>query len=1302
MKRGVRRWLSFLVVSSLVVFLSIAGCSSGGGGGSQSPQKAETEYQPPYTGPVVGSYLTYDKDVDGTPDYKDPFPGDATKKTLPALDEAETSNSGFNNNLGQAKVTGASYPQLITGAIDSSAINVGSGTADEDYYKFNAKAGDRVSVVVFKGNLSGDAWNPQLDKTSIFNPVLQLVDGTGSPVLTQAPIAAANSGFTSGIGFEVPVDGEYVFVVSDLNIKETTYSYPYVVKIFKDADFDGVSDDNENCLGMNPNSPDTDNDGIGDASEFYAYLYASSGSVVNWWDFEGDGIPNWYDVDSDSDKIPDRLEGSGDVDVDGISNFLDLDSDGNDVPDESEAVSYLKPVDTDGDGVPDFLDTDDDNDGIPDSIDPNRLTKATPSDITKVAGRLMVTRVAAVVNSGAAELDNTLRPGDSFVLEGDGFTATSKVAFPSINGLKAVLVTYVDANTLKGTVPADASSGQLFVADGDKVSNAAGINVISTSDPVIYSVSNAVPGAMATITGANFGTGNTTVSFGGVSATGMANKTTISVTVPLNAVTGEVRVIGANAISNPLGVMVRRVISGTITPPAGSAVALNTTTVDYGIGPDEFTTPAVSGTFTVQVLNGEPDVLHLLYSENDNPDRPGGGVFMTAQVLPGDSTVTISPTSTAVQMIFSGLSIGTTIATASHSAARTIISGAPEVAELAAYISSQLNSKKYLVANFDDSLLIDKYKSALIAANTAVKSAITSGAITAAKVSQKTVYNTVATVTPGEQYDVSVYETASARGNITVENDSQLYLSTKMTSPDGKRTFQKHVSGYYDRNMLGPQGGWVYWADTKEYDQPRFHSATVEVVTPGVLDPLGPSEVVRSIGFKTYMDRVALPAINEAAKYAFKSQIETNFMLELFVTYGGDTINNFMDKLSNKDVLGAFAIPLEIMKNDVLSVPPPGPITKKLVERYAKGQLEAVIKKLTIKFGEKFIPVVGQIKAGLEIVGSGTTIIGVGKAVQDFSSTPGKLTYDVKFPLEITGVKPSCCLNTSDLKMFLLTGTGFAPIIEGLVFTNEVYPEVFFPTDVAGVVKYIKSDGTAMSVAVDGKIGSGTIKVKHGGAEAVSTVSIQVVDATTLTSLAPDNGTEGAIVKIYGCGFDENLSGNSVTFAGTGSDRLNATVTGKGDGYIVVVAPKGVKTGPVRVAAKGTTSNDLMFTVKVSATTITFGDNGAATDDTYALYVDNKLIYTMPSPVTSTSHNVDLTAGTHTVKLIGITAPDSIGTYFISFSSNITVVSGSGQSGSDLTAGVVKVWTINVAPSVAKTVSKQTPLQLDKIKIWRE
>lgn len=118
---------------------------------------------------------------------------------------------------------------------------------------------------------------------------------------------------------------------------------------------------------------DSDSDNIPDSLEGTA-------------DFDDDGVPNYLDPDSDNDTIPDAIESAADRDGDGIRNFLDIDSDNDGLIDSTEArlsavVGSIdgfvdesrRPVDTDADSIPDYLDHDSDNDGIPDLIENNSL-----------------------------------------------------------------------------------------------------------------------------------------------------------------------------------------------------------------------------------------------------------------------------------------------------------------------------------------------------------------------------------------------------------------------------------------------------------------------------------------------------------------------------------------------------------------------------------------------------------------------------------------------------------------------------------------------------------------------------------------------------------------------------------------------------------------------------------------------------------------------------------------------------------------------------------------------------------------
>lgn len=87
---------------------------------------------------------------------------------------------------------------------------------------------------------------------------------------------------------------------------------------------------------------DANGDGVIDVVDLELYIFDLTR------DSDGDGIPDYSDVDDDNDGAPDLIEGG-------------LDLDGNGFPDS--------PADFDNDGVPDYLDIDSDNDGIADTVE---------------------------------------------------------------------------------------------------------------------------------------------------------------------------------------------------------------------------------------------------------------------------------------------------------------------------------------------------------------------------------------------------------------------------------------------------------------------------------------------------------------------------------------------------------------------------------------------------------------------------------------------------------------------------------------------------------------------------------------------------------------------------------------------------------------------------------------------------------------------------------------------------------------------------------------------------------------------
>lgn len=96
-------------------------------------------------------------------------------------------------------------------------------------------------------------------------------------------------------------------------------------------------------------------------------------------DTDGDGVPDYLDLDSDNDSLYDVDEagiynGDGDINGDGKGDLLDADGDGIlDLYDNNNSVFGTSvrafAQDTDADGIPDYLELDSNNDGIKDIKD---------------------------------------------------------------------------------------------------------------------------------------------------------------------------------------------------------------------------------------------------------------------------------------------------------------------------------------------------------------------------------------------------------------------------------------------------------------------------------------------------------------------------------------------------------------------------------------------------------------------------------------------------------------------------------------------------------------------------------------------------------------------------------------------------------------------------------------------------------------------------------------------------------------------------------------------------------------------
>ncbi|MEO6314229.1 MAG: T9SS type A sorting domain-containing protein [Chitinophagaceae bacterium] len=311
----------------------------------------------------------FDTDLDGIPDYLDL---DSDNDGIPDVVEA----GGVDAN-GDGKIDNYTDPDNdgLSQNVDASTGVAGSG---------NGLAGTAIR------DTDGDGVPDYIDLDS---------DNDGIPdVLEVGGADADNDGHLDNFtdsdadGFNDAADGD----VGNDGIAENSANA--LLRTGADTNNDGRADSYpyKNMDGgaqPNPYDLDSDGDGITDVREA-GFTDADSngqadGSIgANGWstaidalpsitllNSDGSGNPDFIDIDSDDDGIPDEVEGIA------TSSYIFptyIDSDGDGIDDAYDSFAGfggngITPNDQDGDGIPDYRDTDTDGDGVADIIEGNDL-----------------------------------------------------------------------------------------------------------------------------------------------------------------------------------------------------------------------------------------------------------------------------------------------------------------------------------------------------------------------------------------------------------------------------------------------------------------------------------------------------------------------------------------------------------------------------------------------------------------------------------------------------------------------------------------------------------------------------------------------------------------------------------------------------------------------------------------------------------------------------------------------------------------------------------------------------------------
>jgi len=316
---------------------------------------AYTSVSPALTGTPIGGAVTYTL---GGVDAAD-FSIDSVTGVVSMV--ARDFEAPVDDTVGDG--TSNTYALTITGT------DADNNSASEDWI---VAVNDVTEVVILS---LAEIDDTSVNENRVYTSVAPALTGTpigGAVTYTLGGVDAADfsidsvTGVVSMVGrdFESPADtntdNAYALTIAATDADNNSASEDWIVTVLNllesDVDNDSIEDSVECPLGP-PDCPDTD----------------------------GDGIPDYQDVDSDEDTVFDVDEAGVDptnpvdTDGDGIPDYVDVastgpgpgDSDGDGILDIIECESYPSCADTDADSTPDYMETDSDNDGIPDAIEVN-------------------------------------------------------------------------------------------------------------------------------------------------------------------------------------------------------------------------------------------------------------------------------------------------------------------------------------------------------------------------------------------------------------------------------------------------------------------------------------------------------------------------------------------------------------------------------------------------------------------------------------------------------------------------------------------------------------------------------------------------------------------------------------------------------------------------------------------------------------------------------------------------------------------------------------------------------------------
>ena len=203
----------------------------------------------------------------------------------------------------------------------------------------------------------------------------------------------------------------------------------------------------------------------------------------------------------------------------------------------------------------------------------------------------------------------------------------------------------------------------------------------------------------------------------------------------------------------------------------------------------------------------------------------------------------------------------------------------------------------------------------------------------------------------------------------------------------------------------------------------QYIDCAVDIVTPGLYSKSGNQKVAAILAARTVIEGIFFPVVSEALDI----NLSPKALTKIFIAAAGPAVNALGNQISNGGnadfAIKTFA---NVIIADIKLTPNAGPITKLFIAKYGDNFKEQITKRLS----RYLIPALGEISLMLDALGFVNGAMNVGYTMASITATPGDLSLEVAWPMQVTGIIPGTVKYDAGPTTLTLTGQGLNKISE--------------------------------------------------------------------------------------------------------------------------------------------------------------------------------------------------------------------------------------------------------------------------------